>query len=739
MKKYFLLLTLLILFSACIRESTAPESGGFYFSEDKVSNPDTFFSFLPFEKTKYIDVSGNYSISKEEFDKFVKENQFLSEFDESKLSILYERGFLPFKSENFPETYNLKRAYSNILENGKNIYINVETIGLIYHNLFKKIEYHVEREYNIKILKKLLIALMHQSLKEYEQNGGLLKEAAWRNTAFLCVALRLIDNNSPTPFIVSGIVRKELNLINRCEGVFPSPLLSIDMEENLRIKKELCFDYSIFKPFEGRMSKIDNYRRSYLWLSHFKFLLKKDITFLQAILFTQCLKDVTVIVNQRDRNGDELWGVLYGFYKFFEPTEDSLNFYNVSFFLNKRGDLLKKFLELQNGDNLKLLKKEFIKEFGENCQLTFFPTIGSGYSSTLKNLLFPFTGPNLKDENFKYLMEGIKRCDCGNVKIRKLSCRKLTRKEYKFLYCNALCMRFKRNGVLNIFKLFPDGNDFLFISDFNRNLNSFPDYCGYKRTLIFYRKKIEGENVCTLNEDLIRWGYLLFKDYDRYGKRFSLPDISRYEISTLNILNSSFGRGKSFYFSQNVGGEIKYFLDPFPSFYGHISQLLDFLRKKLMMEGLSTLPFDDYLLQYVNILSELKKISIRELKEGECLKVDRIFLKNFFRRIEFIERNGPQNEIDVLNCNFPSSKTYGVRIEINRRFSGCNSGLIYSIILKKYGDGTLHLFVTPISIPFELISSRNKGFSRDELMEIFKRGSYMKLEEFKWVYDSILP
>lgn len=739
MKKLLFLLFILIFLTSCIKESVPSQEEGFSFSYDEVIfNPESLFSFS--NKIKEYDVPADYDykISEEEFKKFTKENPFFANFDEYKLKVLLDKGFLPFSNENFKKTSNFIDAYSTILNNGKNIYYSSDTIGLIYANLFKKIESFVERKYNILILKKLLLALMHQSLKEYEQNSGLLKEAAWRNTAFLCIALRLIDNNSPTPFIVSGIVRKELNLINVAEGELASPLLSLDVESKLNIEKDLCFDYSIFRPFKKKKSKIDRFEMSYLWLSNFKFPLQKDINFLQAVLFTQCLKDISVSVNMRDRRGDELWGILYGFYNFFEGKENTPNFFTISSFLNSNNTLFKRFINTQNEKDLKVLKDKFLN--GERDKfLTFLPERNRAHFSIMHSILFPETGPDVKDKKFKKLMLNIGKCRCKEkIRIKNKRCKELTQKDFENIFCIAKCLRFKIENIFDIFKLFPDGEDFLFLYGFEKTKNSF---CKYNVQINRLKRKIQNGKYLDMDGHFIRVGFLMYYDYEKIGKLFCLPDKSKYEICGLNILNFKRKKGIGHFFSGNMNSNVDYFLDPLPSFYGYISDLLDFIRKKLLMEGLSDLEFDEYLLQYVNIASELEKISINEIKNGSASDIDKVFLKNLFKRINFIEEKSSERwnlYYNVLNISFPLEKVYGVNESINRRFIGCSSELMYSVILRKYKDGTIHYFISPISIPFELVSTRNGSFNNEELNDILIRGSYIKIKGLEWIYDNLL-
>ncbi len=739
MKKFLFLLILLIFFSSCIKESIPSEQEGFSFSYGEVIyNPESLFDFSYDIKKYDIPTDFYYKIDEKEFNNFVKNSSFLSNFSSEKLDTLFKKGFLPFTNENFKPSSSLIGAYSTILGNNQNVYYSADTIGLIYVNLFKKIESFVEKRYNILILKKLLLSLMHQSLKEYEQNGGLLKEAAWRNTAFLCVALRLIDNNSPTPFIVSGIVRKELNLINEADGEFPSPLLSLDVENRLNVEKELCFDYSIFRRFKGKKSKLDRFRKSYLWLSNFKFPLDKNINFLQVVLFTQCLKDISVSVNMRDRRGDELWGMLYGFYTFFEGENFSPNFHTISLFLSRNSRLFKEFLDSQSERSVDVLKSAFLKSVDKRF-LTFFPEKDGGNISIMDSLIYPDTGPDIKNKKFRELISGVKSCNCkGKISIKSFSCKRLSKDDFKKIFCLTKCLRFKIENIFQIFKLFPDSVDLLDLYGFQRSRYSF---CRYQKNLKVLEKKVKRGKFLDVNGHLIRAGYIIYYDFERLGEIYALPDRAKYEISGLNILNFSGGGSFSNFLSFETNKDVNFFLEPLPSFYGYISDLLDFLRKKLLMEGLSDLDFDEYLLQFVNISQELEKISLKEIKKGSLSNIDELFLKNLFKRIDFIEEKSSERwnfYYNVLNIDFPFERVYGRNVEINRKWLGCSSELIYAVILRKYRDNSIHLFISPISVPFEIVSTRSTAFSKEELNDILHKGNYLKIKALDFVYDSLL-
>ena len=151
------------------------------------------------------------------------------------LHALAQTGSLTIEAPDSPPPATYQAAYARVFQRGWPLVWSSDWAGERFFTMYGFVSENLELRQVTPLLQRMLQEMIHASLEQYHYSAGDLKEAAWRNTAYLCVAARLLNPDAPTPFIVSGIVRQELDLIQAAAGESPSPLFSLDAErESLR-------------------------------------------------------------------------------------------------------------------------------------------------------------------------------------------------------------------------------------------------------------------------------------------------------------------------------------------------------------------------------------------------------------------------------------------------------------------------------------------------------------------------
>ena len=110
---------------------------------------------------------------------------------------------------------DLADYYQALEREGEPIVITSDAVFFLYHTFFESMLMHLEKHYFYGTLQQLLSGLVEEAYKVYEkaEDGTTLKEAAYRDLAYLSVALSLLDGNFTPPQPVRELVNKELQLI----------------------------------------------------------------------------------------------------------------------------------------------------------------------------------------------------------------------------------------------------------------------------------------------------------------------------------------------------------------------------------------------------------------------------------------------------------------------------------------------------------------------------------------------
>ena len=616
----------------------------------------------------------------------------------------------------------------------------------MFHNIFDVIE----ERYISQSLRQLLQEMVHVSLEQYHFSIGDLKEAAWRNTAYLCVALRLLDPDAPTPFIVSGIVRKELDLVQEAPGEAASPLFSLDATGNPCLDRNQpgCIDYSIFKTMvpDSLSPKRKNLRRTMLWLNHFPFALKDKYPLLQVILLTDCVKRTTIKTSPTGTTPAwRTWMSIFRFYAFLDRTsKGSVFFPEVDELL--LGSLPKSFDENYFLDSTKLTELE--KEHPEwtsfrKESFRFFPLWQDNLGPYFKPLLYPNVGPDISNPLYRdLLLKDLSPTCTPNPGYRPslnrfLSCRTMSQEDNLYLFCNAQNLSFHDRRVLNLFRTMPSGKDILFESgwDLTPSMATLP-FCGYDRQFDQVRRDLSARTLQRWSESLAdstvftirrinpaQGAYAEFENGNTWKQKATLtalgllPQIQRTTPKTTVINKDKLELSASVL--QNV------YLEPSPHLYHRLRNLTDFIRKNLLVLGYSDLDLDDILIQYVDIAEHLTSISIT-MSEGKSISTtEELYLQSLLNRFFFVERR-LSNYLKEPNGQFPEhtyprySKLWTSPDTTNKLLG--ISGDFHLLLVGVKNKDQLRIFTAPQPIYYEVVAAKSHYFSQAEIRELIDRG-----------------
>ena len=229
---------------------------------------------------------------------------------------LAENGFVvaPGVEKEFFTLYE-KARYDN-----QPIFVTTDSLLHVYHLLFDKVLRTAEIEYFIPLLRDLNEALLSQVDVQYSVlKGGPWEEAALRTVAFVGVASKLLDPEVNVPDYAADLVNAELALIEKADGMWPSPIFP---------GLELGEDYTQYIP-RGHYTLSDELKRyftSMMWYGRMTFRLKaKDPEIgreetRSALLLVQALKNASV----GNRPALEIWQELYSPTAFMVGRSDDL-------------------------------------------------------------------------------------------------------------------------------------------------------------------------------------------------------------------------------------------------------------------------------------------------------------------------------------------------------------------------------------------------------------------------------
>jgi hypothetical protein len=389
-------------------------------------------------------------------------------------------------------------AFSTLSREDVPIFISSDSILHLYHIEFNEILKNLEIKKLSPMLNSFLDSLISETTSQY--NGikdNDLKELSRRNLAYLSVAKKLLDPNYMVNFAVSSDVSKEIERIEKHEGLFKSELFSKDCPteclnlafpeekcgqaiKGLKISYEgkqwdsaefykevctrncYCEDYSQYVPRGHYTSseELKKYFKAMMWLGRMSFKARGDSWTKQAILLTDAIKSTKVSFEGKEYPAYEIWNKIYSITGFFAGASDDLTFYDYDNAVNrifgsefneeeklKSGVTDKVQEEISKSRGPKILGGFEIDIAGNLNDLTQgLRLIGQRYaidSQVLGDLVYKNVGPN---PNSSYYGEVIDYCTqksclgipaCSEQKDFYYSCDKMEANRTK--YWNEVC------------------------------------------------------------------------------------------------------------------------------------------------------------------------------------------------------------------------------------------------------------------------------------------------------------
>ncbi|HHF56128.1 MAG TPA: DUF3160 domain-containing protein [Thermoplasmatales archaeon] len=323
----FALITCFIIWtSGCIKEETFMEYPEVKAGE--IKNPK--YSFASMYKKEGFLIEGrapqyNLPLPLEEIKNWEEISNILG-LNENQTKLLEQNGFvaIPYGGE------DIIKPYHWLINKNIPIFITSDTLLHMYHILFNELLKSIEEREFYSSLINLSKALFEKSKREYEEYDGLLKEAARRNAAYFCVALKLLQPDSEIPDFIREDVEKELKNIEGAKGFGNSILFGY------------AEDYSQYKPrgHYAESEKLKRYFKTMMWFGRMTFLLKggephcsscpfliseedANIQTIQASLISYNLANVEV----EGKKAFEVWQHIYAITSFFVGLSDDLTPY----------------------------------------------------------------------------------------------------------------------------------------------------------------------------------------------------------------------------------------------------------------------------------------------------------------------------------------------------------------------------------------------------------------------------
>jgi hypothetical protein len=254
-------------------------------------------------------------------------------FGDRQRALLAQNGFVVSPAE-WAEFYQLyEEARYRMLP----VFVTTDSVYHVYHLLFDKMLRDLEREHFEPDIRALTAACLRSARDLYaEQRGTTLEDVARGVVAYFAVADALIDPEAVTPPEVADLVAGELALIEKHEGLGPSPIFSRNCPQGCDPcdsnpppecldKPCLCEDYSQYVPrgHYTRSEQLRRYFRTMMWYGRINMRLQRPNETRMALLITYILRHTEV----DGVPAATVWGRVYDSTVFIVGKADDLGFH----------------------------------------------------------------------------------------------------------------------------------------------------------------------------------------------------------------------------------------------------------------------------------------------------------------------------------------------------------------------------------------------------------------------------
>jgi len=259
------------------------------------AQPDKEISFIEHYSLNALNVTlqtSQYNLPLQT-DEICNFNEFSTEISlsEDALRVLEKNGFVVIRNPFNPHKEDITEPYNTLKEREIPVFITSDSLLHLYHIQFDETLRQIEEREFYDTIWEISMALLNESIEDYNRYDGDVKEASIRNAAYFAVGLSLLQPREEqvcqsqyewectdayfkqedlekykfeVPDFVKSDVEKELALIEAHGGFAKSPIFNYSE------------DYSQYVPrgHYTRSEKLKNYFKAFMWYGRLSFLLK---------------------------------------------------------------------------------------------------------------------------------------------------------------------------------------------------------------------------------------------------------------------------------------------------------------------------------------------------------------------------------------------------------------------------------------------------------------------------------
>jgi hypothetical protein len=616
-------------------------------------------------------------------------------FTESAQSILQENGSVLLPAENPINRFD--DAYTLLEEAQLPILVTVDSNLHLAHLFFEQVMKRIEVAELFPRLKRLLPALARSLAAIYKSQEGELQEAARRNLAFICVAIRLLGlDDFMIPSIVADQVEKAVETIETSgadldHGRGVSPIFGQDctresacsisdgqQPDNRNDEACYCEDYTQYQP-RGHYTETDaleKYFRCTAYLSRMKMRIRSEMETRMAALMTAALNKTRVDEDGEETNASFIWDTIYRTVSFFTGASDDLTFIEYDRLLRQHFGEDFNISDLSNNDTLEAFRNDLQQQRLNQASTGFEiaslqntqASEGLGFLSkhfvfdtyVLNQLVDEAVGPRPEHESYQDVLDNLD-ADClaeaGPERVTGdfRQCAGQSQADWHYLCCSAVKLSKieQRPEIAEVCRRLPSGLDIAatFGSETARDylLQTNRDYCGYEQSLDTLRQE-----ATSFSDD--DWYKTLYSTWELalqplFSKDFTgFPSFMTTDIYTTKNLGSALSSWAELrhdtihYIEQSYEPIIVtvlppkdlYWVEPIPEVYAAISDLAKLIRTGLTDIEMVDRELSELLQAFVDLQDELVSISINELAGEALTGGEKFFIEDMGRTMHGI-------------------------------------------------------------------------------------------------------
>ena len=582
---------------------------------------------------------------------------------------------------------DLADYYQALERDGIPIVITSDAVFFLYHTFFESMLMRLEKHYFYGTLQRLLSGLVEEVYKVYEnaEDGTILKEAAYRDLAYLSVALSLLEGNFTTPQPVKELVNEELqHILAADKPMATSPIFGY---------RE---DYTQYMP-RGHYTQsetFEKYFRCMMWLGRMRFEAKDHenpelarVQTAQALLLTYLMFNTEI----DGEKAVKLWEKIYAPTAFIVGESDDLTFYDYA---EAAREVYGSFSpqDLEDQEKLDIFMKQVVEKSRSKI-------IGSPIFPSEINTIV-----GLRFMGQRFILDGY---------------------VHQELCYPRLPNRLKVKGLDVMAALGSEQA----LKHLEKDLKTYP---GYGEKLSELKEKID-----SISEE--EWGKTLYNGWLYTIKQLLKPRVEGYpsfmqttawQDKTLNTALSTWAQLRHdtiLYAKQPYAGlramppmpkKPLVYVEPYPDVYAALKALVDTTRQGLANLSLLDAWFSDKLTSFSNLLDALMNASLKELRGEELSEREVKYLRNFGYLVENLTKiNEPRTKDPRIIADVFTEPNSREVLEVGTGYFN----IIYLVFTTP--DGKKYVGVGPTMSYYEFYWPQRNRLTDEQWREMLEKGS----------------